>query len=156
MSQCYSCYGICSGQLLAVQLQELPGTNHAVGPGRNRDDSTRLFVAGPLGERLSMQAQPTWTHWSFPFVSRWLMAKVKGLYHTVTSRIHGISSQPNSLVAPIPSGRSQNGVPTDDIAEDEDLLNVALWHPSCKSREGCGLVRRTSCSEPWIIPTDSE
>jgi len=47
------------------------------------------------------QAQPTWTHWSFPFVSRWLTAKMKG--------------------------RSQNGVPTDDIAEDEDLLNVALW-----------------------------
>lgn len=29
-------------------------------------------------------------------------------------------------------GISQNGVPTDDIAEDEDLLNVALWYRSRK------------------------
>lgn len=48
-----------------------------------------------------VQAQPTWTHWSFPFVSRWLGAKMRG--------------QP------------EQGVPTDDVAEDEDLLNVALW-----------------------------
>ena len=25
-----------------------------------------------------VQAQPTWTHWSFPFVGRWLLAKMKG------------------------------------------------------------------------------
>ncbi|CAJ1373594.1 unnamed protein product [Effrenium voratum] len=47
------------------------------------------------------QAQPTWTHWSLNFVSRWLAAKI--------------------------AGRPEQGVPTRDISEDEDLLNVALW-----------------------------
>ncbi|CAE7499817.1 unnamed protein product [Symbiodinium natans] len=47
------------------------------------------------------QAQPTWTYWSLPFLSRWLSAKV--------------------------AGRKEQGVPTAGIAEDEDLLNVALW-----------------------------
>ena len=44
------------------------------------------------------------------------------------------------------SGRSQNGVPTDDIAEDEDLLNVALWHPSCKSHQ----KHVKSHQKPWF------
>ena len=30
-------------------------------------------------------------------------------------------------VSSLQPGRSENGVPTNDIAEDEDLLNVALW-----------------------------
>jgi len=47
------------------------------------------------------QAQPTWTYWSLPFLARWLRAKL--------------------------AGHSEQGVPTDDIDEDEDLLNVALW-----------------------------
>ena len=74
-------YGILSGQLLALQLQELPGTNYAMGPGRMvviQHDSPRLYRDHLLGERRSLQAQPTWTHWSFPFVSRWLTAKMKG------------------------------------------------------------------------------
>ncbi|CAE7427317.1 unnamed protein product [Symbiodinium sp. CCMP2456] len=47
------------------------------------------------------QAQPTWTYWSLPFLSRWLSAKI--------------------------AGRKEQGVPTSYIKEDEDLLNVALW-----------------------------
>jgi len=47
------------------------------------------------------QAQPTWTYWSLPFLARWLSAKL--------------------------GGHSEQGVPTEEIEEDEDLLNVALW-----------------------------
>eukprot|EP00928_Gymnodinium_smaydae_P050209 TRINITY_DN337_c0_g1_i2.p1 TRINITY_DN337_c0_g1~~TRINITY_DN337_c0_g1_i2.p1 ORF type:complete len:518 (-),score=95.07 TRINITY_DN337_c0_g1_i2:87-1499(-) len=47
------------------------------------------------------QAQPTWTHWALPFVGRWLEAKL--------------------------AGATLHNVPTADVGEDEDLLNVALW-----------------------------
>jgi len=47
------------------------------------------------------QAQPSWTFWSLPFFARWLGAKL--------------------------AGRSEQGVNTYLIGEDEDLLNVALW-----------------------------
>jgi len=47
------------------------------------------------------QAQPSWTFWSLPFFARWLGAKM--------------------------AKRSEQGVATARIGEDEDLLNVALW-----------------------------
>jgi len=47
------------------------------------------------------QAQPSWTFYSFPFLARWQSAKL--------------------------GGRVQRGVSTQSVAQDEDLLNVALW-----------------------------
>ena len=46
------------------------------------------------------------------------------LWHdSLLCRLHVSSLQP---------GRSENGVPTNGIAEDEDLLNVALWQRGSK------------------------
>lgn len=56
------------------------------------------------------QAQPTWTYWSLPFFARWQVAKI--------------------------AERSEQGVPTAHIAEDEDLLNVALWQEGA-SKQWC-------------------
>lgn len=56
------------------------------------------------------QAQPSWTYWSFPFLARWQAAKI--------------------------AQRSEQGVPTRDIREDEDLLNVALWQEGA-SKQWC-------------------
>jgi len=47
------------------------------------------------------QAQPTWTFWSLPFLARWQAAKL--------------------------SGSRRLGVNLDEVSEDEDMLNVALW-----------------------------
>jgi len=47
------------------------------------------------------QAQPTWTFWSLPFLARWQAAKL--------------------------SGSQYLGVDLSQVAEDEDMLNVALW-----------------------------
>jgi len=47
------------------------------------------------------QAQPSWSFWSFPFVSRWLNAKLRG--------------------------EKVGSVDLNSVGEDEDLLNVALW-----------------------------
>jgi len=47
------------------------------------------------------QAQPSWTYWSLPFISRWLSAKMHG--------------------------QTLLGVNVKSVDEDEDLLNVGLW-----------------------------
>jgi len=56
------------------------------------------------------QAQPTWTYWSLPFISKWLDARVN-----------------HKQIGEIEVG---------SISEDEDLLNVALWNAGAK-KEWC-------------------
>jgi len=67
------------------------------------------------------QAQPTWTFWSLPFLSRWLSAKM--------------------------AGRAEQGVKTQHISEDEDLLNVALWKEGA-TKEWCAF-QTGGVQFPW-------
>eukprot|EP00929_Paragymnodinium_shiwhaense_P082985 TRINITY_DN44015_c0_g1_i1.p1 TRINITY_DN44015_c0_g1~~TRINITY_DN44015_c0_g1_i1.p1 ORF type:complete len:472 (+),score=102.12 TRINITY_DN44015_c0_g1_i1:58-1473(+) len=73
--------------------------------GKGRREATNFLAYNCEGcPRPTMrwgQAHPTWTFWAFPFVGRWLTARVQ---RETLDKVH-----------------------TGGIGEDEDLLNVALW-----------------------------
>lgn len=172
----------CAGQLFAFQLQELPRSNDAVGPGKKSALPLHWVY---VSDGFMMVYDLEWSSWSiFNPIHRyhvpcstslnattcylqicsgpahmdslvlslcWSLAPGKderlqswkcmtwksGLHfcrwnYYETQDCDMISLLCRLPVSSLQPGRSENGVPTNDIAEDEDLLNVALWQRGSK------------------------